>query len=532
MHLPFIFALGAILALPSAGQQIIDLGYTRLLGNSTTPTGIENGNVTFFGGVRYAKPPLGDLRWRAPQRLDETLVPLGGELFDARGWGNASIQKPARVDVGSEDCLNLAIWKPTNATRKSRLPVAVYIHGGGFYANAPKAFPLYDWVSQNNSIIGVSITYRLGDGDLNVGLLDQRAAIEWVKRHIAAFGGDPDKITIYGESAGAASVVFQLVAYGGSKPVPFRAAVIQSIGERGFRDDATLNASFANITKWAGCTSPTGSGSESLACLRTAPLSSIVDAINNLTNNRWDPVPDGPNGFLPDIPAKLVKQGRFAPVDVIVGVTSGDGKTFCGGKPEDFVTENDIRTKTFSRWLSVTNETQTDAIALYIDEESIYDKAWNISVDIIFDSLALLLAEMVVKMKRKAFAFLWNAPNTVQYQSRPWEWAGHTSDIYFLFDANAENSFTPFNETEAALSQEAIAYWTSFAIHGDPNPSRLSYTPVWEPFAVGSERKRLVISESKVVGESASGMEVIAQIKLDRAFKFWMSDKVLDETKV
>ncbi|KAH8834797.1 alpha/beta-hydrolase [Flagelloscypha sp. PMI_526] len=374
MHLAFVFALGAILALPSAGQQIVNLGYTRLLGNSTTPTGIENGNVTFFGGVRYAKPPLGDLRWRAPQRLDERPIPLGGELFDARGWGNASIQKPARVDVGSEDCLNLAIWKPTNATKKSRLPVAVYIHGGGFYANAPKAFPLYDWVSQNNSIVGVSITYRLGvlgflgsqyiaeDGDLNAGLLDQRAGIEWV------------------------NLLEELVS--SFKLLPTVAVNQLHLELLSFR------ASAREVT-------------ETMRPLKLA-LSLTDPMVSFLTSQ-----------------AKLVKQGKFAPVDVMVGVTSGDGKTFCGGKPEQFITEDDIRTRT------------------------VFQMAFN--------------SEMVVKLKRKAFAFLWNAPNTVMYQSRLWEWAGHTSDIYFLFDgtnslANAENSFTPFNEDQKGrgwLSQKA-----------------------------------------------------------------------------
>ncbi|KAJ6517036.1 Carboxylesterase [Mycena vulgaris] len=125
------------------------------------------------------------------------------------------------------DCLTLNIWKPTNASAGAGLPVVVYIHGGGFYANSPQGFPLYDWVAQHpGGIIGVSITYRLNlfsflggpvvaaDGDLNTGLLDQRAGLEWVQRHISKFGGNPENVTIYGESAGGASVVMQIAAYG------------------------------------------------------------------------------------------------------------------------------------------------------------------------------------------------------------------------------------------------------------------------------------------------------------------------------
>ncbi|KAF8957890.1 Carboxylesterase family-domain-containing protein [Flammula alnicola] len=160
------------------------------------------------------------------------------------------------------DCLTLNIWKPTNATAGDKLPVVVYIHGGGFYYGTPQGFPMYDCVAQHpGGVIGVSITYRLGilgflggpqvgqDGDLNAGLLDQRAGLEWIQCHISVFGGDPENVSISGESAGGASVMMQVVAYGGSlhlccssskpqdidkvkglKPVPFKRAIAQSIG--------------------------------------------------------------------------------------------------------------------------------------------------------------------------------------------------------------------------------------------------------------------------------------------------------------
>ena len=116
---------------------------------------------------------------------------------------------------------------PANATNTSSLPVAFYIYGGGFSSGTTQGFPMYDWVAQNPGIVGVSPAYRLNalgflagpgiaaDGDYNVGLLDQRAAMEWVQRHITSFGGNPDEVTIIGESAGAASVVMHVTAYGG-----------------------------------------------------------------------------------------------------------------------------------------------------------------------------------------------------------------------------------------------------------------------------------------------------------------------------
>ena len=116
---------------------------------------------------------------------------------------------------------------PANATNTSSLPVAFYIYGGGFSSGTTQGFPMYDWVAQNPGIVGVSPAYRLNalgflagpgiaiDGDYNVGLLDQRAAMEWVQRHINSFGGNPNEVTIIGESAGAASVVMHVTAYGG-----------------------------------------------------------------------------------------------------------------------------------------------------------------------------------------------------------------------------------------------------------------------------------------------------------------------------
>lgn len=117
----------AALTLPTSPLgPVVDLGYAAFAGNSTSPSGIINSNVTFFGGIPYAEPPLGNLRWRAPKMLDENAV--AGTVTDARNWGPPCIQTPAMVGIGSEDCLTLNIWKPTSASAEDKLPVAVYIH--------------------------------------------------------------------------------------------------------------------------------------------------------------------------------------------------------------------------------------------------------------------------------------------------------------------------------------------------------------------------------------------------------------------
>ncbi|CCM06269.1 uncharacterized protein FIBRA_08519 [Fibroporia radiculosa] len=167
---------------------VVDVGYASFLGNASLP------GVEFFGGIRYVQPPLDDLRWRAPEMLNETPV-ADKNITDARHWGSICIQQPAQVGFGSEDCLTLNVWRSPNTKAGDNLPVAVYIHGGGNYYGSAQGFPMNTWITENDgSIVAVNLQYRLGmlgflassiveeDGNANVGLLDQRAALNWVRR--------------------------------------------------------------------------------------------------------------------------------------------------------------------------------------------------------------------------------------------------------------------------------------------------------------------------------------------------------------
>ncbi|KAF9480934.1 alpha/beta-hydrolase [Pholiota conissans] len=541
-----------IAALSSDLGPVVNVGYAAFAGNTTSPAGVSNGPVAFFGGIPFAQPPLGNLRFRAPQPLNEN--ESARSVMDARNWGPACIQRPAVVGIGSEDCLTLNIWKPTNATTKSKLPVVVYIHGGGFYYGTPQGFPMYDWVAQHQ-VIGISITYRLGilgflggsevskDGDLNAGLLDQRAALEWIQRHITSFGGDPENVTISGESAGGASVMMQIVAYGGDKPVPFKRAIAQSIG---FGPTASANqteANFNNAATYAGCLPSDGPVME---CLRKASIGAIVSATNRTPNGAFAPIIDGLKGFLPDLPSRLITAGRFNPVEFTGGHCTGDGNTFAGGKPTQFVTEDDIRTHVFSRWPGVMNDTITQALSLYPAPDAPdspfatqYERATAIAGDVVFTCMDLYFAEKnLQKGVQNVFAFAWNAPDTVLYNANPYLGAMHTSDIYYLFSGtnvfgNAGNYFTPFNASEAALSTEAIAYWTSFATTGDPSAARKSVSPVWSEFKNANNstaRSHLVLTRGGDVS-TASVMQDITDAQIERC-QFWMSDAVVAQTGV
>ncbi|KAF9071773.1 alpha/beta-hydrolase [Rhodocollybia butyracea] len=560
----FVVALAqlSIAQLTSSLGPVVNLGYAAFAGNTTSPSGIFNSNVTFFGGLPYAQPPLGDLRWRAPQMLDENAV--ANTITDARNWGPPCIQGPAVVGVGSEDCLTLNVWKPTNASENDKLPVAVYIHGGGFYFGTPQGFPLYDWVAQHpTGLIGASITYRLGilgffagptvDGveaiDLNVGLLDQRAGIEWIKRHVVKFGGDPDDITIYGESAGGASMVMQITAYGGTKPVPFKRVVTESVGFGPTLTDSQIEETTTSAATFVGC--PTA-GTEMFACMRNASLGAIVGAINSIPNGRFSPVVEGPGGFMPDLPSRLIHSGNFSTVEsLIAGHCTGDGKTFAGGSPDQFVTDEDVKDIVFSRWPGVSNETRDTGLAMYpapktTDPQitSEWDRAWMMAGQIIFTCMDWFLAEaMLNRSVESVFSYAWNVPDTVLFNAHPYLGAMHTSDLYFLFDgtntfANAGNSFTAFNASELAVSKEAIAYWTSFAQSGDPSTSKLSTSPVWDLFApaqnstrnINSTRQRMLVNRGNNT-VTASHMQFVSSAERERC-QFWMSEAVTNQTRI
>ncbi|KDR72700.1 hypothetical protein GALMADRAFT_270656 [Galerina marginata CBS 339.88] len=456
MFLPGLLALlvcysrTTIAALLSNLGPVVSVQYAAFAGNSTSPAGVPNGPVTFFGSIPYAQPPIGNLRFRAPQPLNEHGV--AQDVTDARNWGPPCIQRPAVPGIGSEDCLTLNIWKPTNATEGDKLPVVVYIHGGGFYYGTPQGFPMYDWVAQHaNGIVGVSITYRLGilgflggpqvaaDGNLNAGLLDQRAGLEWIQRHISKFGGDPDNITISGESAGGASVMMQVVAHGGSKPVPFQRAIAQSIGFGPTANESAVELNFNNAASFIGCPA---NEKTTMSCLRKSSVGAIISATNRSPNGAFAPIVEGSDGFLPDLPSKLIAAGKFNPVEFTGGHCTGDGNTFAGGKPEQFNTDNDIRTIVFSRWPGVSNDTITQALALYPAPgtpnstfATQYDRAAAMAGDIIFTCMDWFFAEKALqKGVKNVYAYSWNAPDTVLYNANPYLGAMHTSDLYYLFD--------------------------------------------------------------------------------------------------
>ncbi|KAF9445722.1 alpha/beta-hydrolase [Macrolepiota fuliginosa MF-IS2] len=312
---------------------IVDLGYAKYQGNLNNATG----NLEFLG-MRYAAAPTGTLRWRAPQHPQETPGIQQANTFPDSCWieGQPGPQPtpPSLLDNGyrqqkrdvsaSEDCLFLNIVTPASGAKD--LPVVVWIHGGGYLVGNTSTFDGNDLVRQaGGGVVSVTIQYRLGvfgflagqkihdGGALNAGLLDQQFAFQWVQHHIKKFNGDPNRVTIWGESAGAGSVLQHIVANGGhTSPPLFRAAAVSStyLPPQYAFNDRIPEQRFSEVVQRTGCSSAI----DTLACLRQVDVDVFAQINIDLGGTSLFKIP----GFVPVVdgiliterPTQLLRQGK------------------------------------------------------------------------------------------------------------------------------------------------------------------------------------------------------------------------------
>jgi para-nitrobenzyl esterase len=311
-----LLATPAAASPPGGGVVRTDQGLVR---------GVSAGGVQSFLGMPYAAPPVGARRWAPPQ-------PAAGwsGVRDATAFGNRC---PALASTNgarseTEDCLFVNVQRPAGTRAGARLPVFVFIHGGGLTNGSSNQMNM-DKIVRESGVIGVTMNYRLGvfgflghpaltaeRGESgNYGFQDQQAALRWVRRNIAAFGGAPSRVTIGGESAGGWSVCSHLVAPG-SRGL-FAAAMIQS-GSCATQTQAQAES--------AGTAFATSVGCGTAACLRALPASTLLDASGSFQSRIVSGTPT-----LPVDPAVAVRDGHFARVPVVNGANRDEGRTFSQG---------------------------------------------------------------------------------------------------------------------------------------------------------------------------------------------------------
>jgi para-nitrobenzyl esterase len=444
---------------------------------------VIGGSVRFLK-IPYAKPPVNDLRWKAPQNND----PWSGVRHET-SFASPCPQPPSQQSAAStnEDCLYLNVWRPNSVTRDA--PVMVWIHGGGFTTgSAADLVPVsQDFLWYNGQkfaergIVLVSINYRLGvfgffahpslaaEGSPvgNQGLLDQRHALRWVQENIRAFGGNPGNVTIFGESAGAGSVCMHTVSPGSQGL--FHRAVSQSGGcttggGLGGADRNTLATRLATYASEKGC-----SGGDVVACLRAKPASDFISmelvdrtrGTAELTRAfSFGAVIDGEGGFLPEPARALLDRGAVAKVPYILGTNTDEAQLYTSGDQTMPTTEEQYRTRITQTYGAFAER----VLAMY--PVSKFDGNYKTAMTRIATDSGLVCGTL--DTARRAVA----AGLTVYMYNFniPWSIApgtlgkSHASEISHVFG-------TPYKDTAAntPVGDVMNAYWANFAKTGNPN---------------------------------------------------------------
>ena len=469
---------------------------------------VEPNGVLAFKGIPYALPPVGELRWKAPQP-----APASDELFQAKEFGNSAIQPYSETELASartrhEDCLTLNVWtKDLTATGK---PVMLWIHGGS-YAFGGSSDPLYDGrylVEANPDIVLVTINYRvnlMGFIDFShvpggeafpdapyLGILDQQMAMRWVQENIQNFGGDPAKVTIFGESAGGGSVSCHLVAKGSEGL--FNRAIVMS---------GALNLTFsqADFDRFDTAEALLRlTGSKNMDDLMKLSNEDILEAIEKdsgrmglegtgtlgTINNH--PMRDDSRSIIPTDPFKALADGASKDVDVIIGTTSEEMKywtylfylmgengiqnfndTFMTGKEEEM-----------RQILGKDGHIVDDFINMVqVDQDEIsakYPKIWErteLETEMAFRMASLIMARDHAAAGGKGRTYMYYFGKGFSEESgMGWVGAGHACELTYAFNNLVFEKGGPY---DPVLTQKFSTAFANFARSGNPSQEGIEW---------------------------------------------------------
>ncbi|XP_050776354.1 acetylcholinesterase-like [Gopherus flavomarginatus] len=458
---------------------------------------VGSSRVTAFLGIPYAKPPMGPLRFKKP-------VPHKPwrHVLEATSYGNSCPQQVFSGYPGSamwlpttplsEDCLFLNLWVP-QPQPPALVPILVWIHSGGFFLGTA-SLDVYDgrFLAAAESVIVASMNYRLGAlGFLslppaapgNAGLWDQRLALRWLQKNVAAFGGDPARMMLFGQSAGGASVAFHLLSPG-SRHLFARAALQSGVANAPW---ASLSAKEAReraraLGRLMGC----GKGSDGAVvdCLKRKDSEDFVRHDFTITRNKrlvdypFLPTVDG--DFLPDEPRRLLEAGHIHTKPILTGITANEGSMFLMFGAPGFSLEND----SLISWEELVegvrfmvpglpNISIQAAVLRYSQEgkgRGLAQHRWAINQaasDYLFLCPMTELAGQLAKAGTPVYVYFFAHRSSGSLWPH-WMGAVHTTELLYLFgtlasEAGANHTHT---EAEAALSRRVMRYWAEFARSG------------------------------------------------------------------
>jgi para-nitrobenzyl esterase len=457
---------------------------------------LKDGVWTYLG-IPYAAPPVGELRWKEPQPVAawEEVRPCNsyGPSCPQSKWPYTILQEEMTVSEQSEDCLYLNVWTPASSPEQ-RLPVMVWIHGGGFTVGSGSQ-PLYDGHNlAKKGVVLVTINYRLGPLGFmahpllseesphgvsgNYGLLDQIEALKWVQRNIEVFGGDPGLVTVFGESAGGASVCDLMAS-----PLAaglFSRAIVESGGFLSFglptnKGGETLRQAEAlgeKISRNLGCDRT----DDELASLRSKSPQELLDAFQEAAGSGLTgrasagPIADG--YVLPDSPQNIFHAGSQQSVPLLIGTNADEGNLFA----------IDLSPTQYQAALSYIYGNYAGEVGALFPPESDQSARAAFSrlmTEMGFTAGAKLAAASMAKVGAPAYLY--------KFTQRPFDarvqalGSFHGLEIPYVF-ANPRGNPGP---ADMALSASMMGYWTNFARTGNPNGEGL---PEWPAYTLESDQ--------------------------------------------
>ncbi|THZ72138.1 alpha/beta-hydrolase [Aureobasidium pullulans] len=519
-----VSAVGAV-------KPLVDVSYSKYQGVS-----LENG-ITQWLGVRFAAPPVGNLRFAAPQDPVKNKTTIVADTFGNTCLGTGS----AASNTSSEDCLFMNIYSPSNATTGHPLPVYFFIQGGGFNTNSN---PNYNGTglieASNHNIVVVNFNYRVGPygflaseeitkgGSTNNGLKDQIKALQWVQKNIRKFGGDPDHVVLGGASAGAASITLLLTAHNGRNDGLFHATAAESQSFAAVRSINESQFMYDNLVIRTGCVD----SKDTLACLRglnatylqSKNINTPFPGAQNPPLYMYGPTLD--NDVVSDLTMSAYRKGNFIKLPAIYGDDTNEGTVFVPANTSSIGESNTFLKDQFPL---LTTPQLKQINALYPNNASnVFPNSgawWRQASDaygeLRYNCPGINVSDIYAATfsRKDIWNYHWDVIDPVAAAAG--RGVTHTVEINAIWGPENTRGNAPvsYSTTNAAIVPVTQAYWTSFIRSFDPNTYRLKGSPMWEAWTQGQKQRLHFVTNATAMENVDAGQkarcEYLSSIALD-----------------